>query len=397
MGNLGGQIFSMMQRAKADIAELHAALYELGDEALEDALIGLHGRLHLILANGSEKQGDGNKAARKHLNDAGIPTIDRLLGNKGLGHNKFVVVSSTSGTPRSAWTGSTNWTTTGLCTQVNNGLRIGQARTARLFRDQWSRLEEATPPKLQPAGFPQALVASNDVSHSYKVGGADVAVRFTRTSDGRDLDELRGLIQAAKHAIIFLMFQPGPQGLHRDIARRANEKAMYVRGVVSTLGTTHEDEQKNVLDVKLFSSDSTFQPDHYTVLQPQGVETSIGPWIAEVTRKDFMTKIGHAIVHSKVLVIDPFSPHPVVVTGSHNFSPSASSKNDDHFVIVRGNRELAKKYAVHVMSVYAHYRWRSYLREMLAAGKKPWSSLEDGDEWLRRELKSKKQEIAFWT
>ena len=95
-------------------------------------------------------------------------------------------------------------------------------------------------------------------------------------------------------------------------------------------------------------------------------------------------------------MIDPFSDAPIVVTGSHNFSDSASKKNDENFVIVRGHQALAEKYTVHVMSVYAHYRWRSYVRETLAAGKTPWSSLDDNDTWLTNELKSKKLEIDFW-
>src|SRR6267378_6846954 len=57
-----------------------------------------------------------------------------------------------------------------------------------------------------------------------------------------------------------------------------------------------------------------------------------------VTRNEFIPMqggvVGFAIVHSKLIVVDPFT-NPVVVTGSHNFSGSASSKNDENFVIIR--------------------------------------------------------------
>jgi phosphatidylserine/phosphatidylglycerophosphate/cardiolipin synthase-like enzyme len=102
-------------------------------------------------------------------------------------------------------------------------------------------------------------------------------------------------------------------------------------------------------------------------------------------------------VHSKVLIIDPLSSDPVVVTGSHNFSASASEKNDENLVIVRGHKKLAIAYAVDVMSVYDHYRYRSYIRETLAQGKTPWSYLDDNDQWLKVELKSKAQEIGYWS
>ena len=100
----------------------------------------------------------------------------------------------------------------------------------------------------------------------------------------------------------------------------------------------------------MISSEQHFKPDHYTVVQPQSVEVALGPWIAEVTRKDFLSQVGHAIVHSKVLVIDALSQEPIVVTGSHNFSAPASEKNDENLVIVRRHKQLSIAYATHVMS-----------------------------------------------
>ena len=395
-GNLGAKMDEILKNSKSGNARLHAALYELGDGKLEDALIAIGSRLQLILANGSDKSGDGNAAARQHLNDQGIPTIDRLLKSKGLGHNKFVVISK-GAAPKAVWTGSTNWSTTGLCTQINNGLLIEDAGVAKLYRQQWERLKQASPPALDPAGFPASLVSANDRPHTLSVSGAKVTVWFTRTSDGRDMDALRELIASAKQAILFLMFMPGKQGLHQLAGERANEKNLYVRGVVSTLGNEAGDSAKNVLDIRLVGSGTAFKPDRYTVVQPQAVDAPLGPWIGEVTRRNFLSQVGHAIVHSKVLVIDPLSENSVVVTGSHNFSASASEKNDENLVIVRGQKALAMAYATNVMSVYQHYRYRAYIRETLAKGESPWSYLDDDDQWLKQELKSKSLEIGFWT
>ena len=394
-GDLGLVVRKMLKDAKTNKDKIHAALYELGDEVLEKGLINLGSHLNLILANGSDPD-DGNAVARGHLNDAGIVTINRLLKSKGLGHNKFVVLSKNN-IPYAAWTGSTNWSTTGLCTQVNNGILIESKSIANLFRKQWNLLKEASPPDLDPANFTTELVKSNDKSHSFNVGPGSVTIFFTRTSDGRDMKMLNDLIASAKKSILFLMFTPGKTGLHIPASQRANEKTMYVRGVVSTLGNTAADQEKNVLEIDLVSSDQTFKPDRYTVLQPQSVEIDLGPWIAEVTRKNFLTQVGHAIVHSKVMVIDALSDNPIVITGSHNFSEKASLKNDENLVIIKGHKKLAQSYATYIMSVYQHYRYRSYVRDMLAQGKKPWSYLEDNDQWLKKQLKSKAMEIDFWT
>jgi phosphatidylserine/phosphatidylglycerophosphate/cardiolipin synthase-like enzyme len=66
----------------------------------------------------------------------------------------------------------------------------------------------------------------------------------------------------------------------------------------------------------------------------------------------------HAIIHDKIVVIDPRSDHCKVITGSHNLGYKASYANDENLLIIEGHRRLAEAYATHVMDVYDHYRWR---------------------------------------
>ena len=48
---------------------------------------------------------------------------DRIVSQSHFAHNKFLVVSDANG-PTAVWTGSTNWTVTGLCTQSNNAILL---------------------------------------------------------------------------------------------------------------------------------------------------------------------------------------------------------------------------------------------------------------------------------
>ena len=97
-----------------------------------------------------------------------------------------------------------------------------------------------------------------------------------------------------------------------------------------------------------------------------------------------------AIVHSKAIVIDPFSDDCAVITGSHNFSASASEKNDENLVIVRGNKKLAQAYALHINGVYDHYSWRAFLGSGGDADQiyKPLDGWKPGG--------SRAQELDFW-
>jgi phosphatidylserine/phosphatidylglycerophosphate/cardiolipin synthase-like enzyme len=148
--------------------------------------------------------------------------------------------------------------------------------------------------------------------------------------------------------------------------------------------------------VKLVGGTTKPRVDRYSIVQPRGTERGFARWIAEVNRITFLSQIGNAIVRSSVLVIYPRSGDPVVATGSHDFSNAASQRNDENLVIVRGHTGLARAYAAHIMSVYQHYRWRSYVRQTIEEGKKPWSNLDDDDKWLKAWLKSKAFEIASW-
>ena len=214
------------------------------------------------------------------------------------------MVLSNAGVPRAVWTGSTNWSTTGLCTQVNNGLLIDNKAVAKLYRQQWEALKDASPPKLDPAGFPPALVTSNDKSHAFSIGATKLEIWFTRTSDGRDMDALRKLIAGAKDSILFRVHAGKKTDCTHSPASEPTRKT-YVRGVVSTLGTAPGDTDRNVLDIRLVSSAQNFKPDHYTVIQPQGVDVDRAG--SQRSRARNFVAIGHAIVHSKVLVIDPLS------------------------------------------------------------------------------------------
>lgn len=53
----------------------------------------------------------------------------------------------------------------------------------------------------------------------------------------------------------------------------------------------------------------------------------------------------YAAAHNKVVVIDPDGASPAVLTGSYNLTWSASRKNAENLLIVRGHRALAQAYA----------------------------------------------------
>lgn len=403
-GALRAEMLALLQDAKRSGKQVYGALYEMADDELIDGLCALGANAHVVLANGSiqQKKGetaadarkrDENADARKALHAAGVVVHDRFVSPGALGHNKFLVVCNKAGKPEAAWTGSTNWTSTGLCTQTNNGLLVTHRGFAQQYRDQWDRLRDAG------SDFPKKLVDGNSAAKPVKTNKSSADIWFSRARGKVDLAALDAEINAARDGVLFLMFQPGGSGALKTIRDLAKaQPALYVRGVVSTLpGDAADDESAVKVDVQ---TDAVKRPMSLDVVQPRGIN-AFANWAATVARKEFLTLqggvVGYAIVHSKVIVIDPFT-RPVVITGSHNFSGNASTANDENFAIVRGNRQLAASYAVHIMGIYDHYRWLALVGERQANkhGRQLSGYLRETDTWLGRKLKSAAREIEFW-
>jgi phosphatidylserine/phosphatidylglycerophosphate/cardiolipin synthase-like enzyme len=402
-GVLRERMLDVLNEAKQKKQHVFGALYELEDGELVEALARLGGRGHLVLANGSiqkekgetsaeARKRDQNAKARRRLEDAGLEMHGRFISPGALGHNKFLVIASNTKKPVAAWTGSTNWTKTGLCTQVNNGLLVKHAGFAREFMEQWTRLRDAK------SEFPDSLIEANSKPKKVGVGKSRAEIWFTRTAKKADLAAIDDAIEGAGEGVLFLMFQPGAAGTLgtiRGLLKKTGK--LYVKGVVSTLppeGATDEDH----VDAVSFGDGETHSVG-LDIVQPEGVRRPFSSWAATVTRNEFLFgpgKIGFAIVHSKLIVVDPFT-RPVVITGSHNFSTSASARNDENFVIVRGNTELATEYAAHILSVYHHYRWLAYVNDQQEMGKNPAATLRESDTWQARHLKGASgKELQFW-
>jgi phosphatidylserine/phosphatidylglycerophosphate/cardiolipin synthase-like enzyme len=399
-GDLRLALISEIRAVAEHSGQAFAALFELSDEELLDELCALGGRAHVVLANGSIQKATGetttearrrdeNATARAKLEAAGVDVehANRFISPGALGHNKFLVRTDTDGTARTVWTGSTNWTPTGLCTQVNNGLLITDPDVAAAYRQQWQRLRDAA------SGFPRSLVDHNSTPTRIgprTPGGSEITVWFTRTARQVDLDALRAEVNAARQGILFLMFMPGATGLFSTVAGRAADPGLYVRGVVSELPRGQADEDGQV-HVNLIDG-ATQRALNLDIIQPEGIAHPLANFAAEVTRKQFLAHIGHAIIHSKIIVTDPFSANSTVIAGSHNFSLSASGNNDENFVIIKNAPELAEAYAVNILGAYAHYRWRAFLSQQDS----PFNGLKDNDTWMAPKLARDQRELHFW-
>ena len=372
-GELRTALLGILDRAINNPAgEVNVALFVLSDAELIDRLLALGQRAHVVLANGThekpvgEPMKDENEAARKRLSGH-VDLHDRMV-RSGLAHNKFLILVE-HGSPALVWTGSTNWTPSGLCTQANNALVIEDPAVAQAYLEQWQRLKDAG------AAYPPDLRATNAIEKRFKVGADhnDLGVWFTPMAGRLDLQDAQRRIDHAAEAILFLVFNPGPKDtiLNAINARvgslGADGRELYIRGVAN------QDPGGRKKPIFLYD-ERGIVPRGLQIVMPAAVDDPFARWTKELLK----APRAHAMVHSKCVVIDPLGDHPVVMTGSHNLGPAASGRNDDNLAIVEGDRRLAMAYAVNILGIYGNYRWRE---NQLRAHPATFTDLATDDSW----------------
>jgi hypothetical protein len=428
---------TLLDRAKNEGGELYLALYELGDDELKKAIESNGARCHLILSNTSRAKPQGAKSASKPIWDAEnaperpilrkaqVDLQDRLFNNEHIGHNKFVVYVDGDGQPRTVLTGSTNWTSTGLCGQTNNALLVESDAVADAYKRYWERLSKDKIPSPQPPGSGgstktnvqgQVLRVANMKPDTAEVDAGKTNVTLwcspnTRATDKDknsptpvDLSMVFSIMRGAKQAILFLVFLPSRFGNQSIISEAVKvgqeEKDLFVMGAISDASA-----MPNYI-VPPPKSASTKKPKTNKIVEPAVFTPKGAPNVLFIRAVQLMKQtvtgdfnpelltLGHAVIHDKIVVVDPLSPDCAVVTGSHNLGYKASYVNDENLLVTRGNQLLAQAYAVHIVDVYDHYKFRALQLDRASKKKDLWSGfLDNNDRWQDPYVKEVKGDI----
>jgi phosphatidylserine/phosphatidylglycerophosphate/cardiolipin synthase-like enzyme len=336
-----------------------------------------------------------------------------MFNNNHIGHNKFAVWLNP--TPKAVMTGSTNWTPTGLCGQSNNALVLQSADLAKGYNEYWENLladKFPSPKPLSKAGKSvqvqgEDLRTADQTPVSATVKGSDVVAWYSPNTDGvkkgkavpPDLEVLFELMAKAKQAIFFLVFQPSRAGadsiISAAIEAGIKNKKLVVAGAISDVsampgyvpGDKKAKSKAKQEGVKPF----TFDSGGTHIVRATALDGPVGDFEKE------LLKVGNAVVHDKIVVIDPLSANCVVAAGSHNLGFKASYENDENLLIIRGNQSLAQAYAVHALDVYDHYRFRAWQAKNKEEGKPFFEgNIEVTDAWLRRQLVKKAGDISSY-
>jgi hypothetical protein len=75
-------------------------------------------------------------------------------------------------------------------------------------------------------------------------------------------------------------------------------------------------------------------------------------------RRTLVAVDGGPALESTLVLVDPFGPHPVVITGSHDLSLAGSQKSECDLLVLENAPDLAREYAVHLFGLFDYFRMR---------------------------------------
>jgi hypothetical protein len=358
-GGLRQRILELLAIAQLGDRRVYAALSGLDDPDLARALASLGGNLRLILATSPVRRarGHGTKvdASRKLCKELRAASVHVYEEGKtaDAARSNFVVSCDRWGAPLSVLTGSASWTTRALCLDANNGIYIESAPLARVYLDRWHDLLDASatrPARRAGMGYAAAHIRER---------GTSLTVWNTPTRGNAELRDAGRLIRGARQGVLFLV-----NG--RRVAQSILDEA---------LGLVRDDD----LFIEGLSWSTRGSGDGRTMYE----------YHVDKKRRVLAQSIMGATINSTIVLVDPFGPHPVVMTGSHDLGSESSAKHHSDLLIIENMPSLAAEYAVHLIGIFDRFRFRTVL-----AGRgdhRIFLGLMPSDAWQERYFQGRKR------
>ena len=348
-----GAILRFIGRAANAKWALDIAIYEYELKSIVEAVNEAHKRGVDVRVIYHAKAGDEQTA----INAANLKKIPaaRKRGRvtSKIFHDKFIVLSRIDAAgrraPQAVLCGSTNFTENGVYRQANvvhvTDDRAVAARYLEVFEVIWADPENV-------AAARKWITANNPMDRTQ-----DLFAGFSPRTGKGDLAEFVRIINAADRDVLFATAFKLPEDILDALLGSPHDPVLRygIQNTASRITGFHADRTAEFTAPALLSS---------------GLEG----WVKEGLRG----QRGNLLIHTKAVVANFTTNDPVIISGSHNLSVPASNGNDENYLIVRGNTDLADRYGLEILRFYEHYRFRYYAKLLKLKKAKP---LATDDSW----------------
>ena len=346
-------ILRFIARARDEKWALDVAIYEYEIVSIVKAVNEAHRRGVEVRVLYHAKEGD-EQTSENEISLKKIPARKkRGRVTSRIFHDKFIVLSKINAAgkrvPQALLCGSTNFTENGVYRQANVVHETGDpaiaARYLELFDFIWN----------DPANVSATrkwITGNNAIDP-----GRKLFVGFSPRTGKADLDEFINVIHAADQDLLFATAFKLPEDILDALLGKANDAVLRygIQNTASRITGFHADRTAEFTAPALLSN---------------GLEGLV--------KEGLRGQKGNLLIHTKVIVTNFTTDDPVVISGSHNLSVPASNGNDENYLIMRGDTDLADRYGLELLRFYEHYRFRYYARELKLKKVKP---LDMTDSW----------------
>ncbi len=265
--------------------------------------------------------------------------IPLTVGNQQhIMHNKFMVVDD-----RFVFCGTANWTPSDLKMNSNNFAIIDSPEVAADFTAEFEQLHAGV------FGFNKVELNNG---RRYQVGDTILEVWFSPNEDA--MGRIRSALDAATDSVKFTIFAFTKNEVGSDMIRKQGEffEADVAEGANpetwSSLDRTERRTVTGVIDQSQLHSNGQY----HEVYRLLGAQIPVRLDGNDNTMHPGDYQAGGGRLHSKTMLMDTATDHPVVITGSFNWSASATQSNDEYLLVIESER-IAKTYDAYFDSLWA--------------------------------------------
>ena len=218
-------------------------------------------------------------------------------------HNKFMIIDGNSSTASDAlvWTGSTNWSLLMFQSDYNNTVILQDQPLAQAYIAEFNQMwgSATATPNANNSQFGPFKTATT--AHTFTIDGHQVELYFS-PSDATN-NQIVNAISTADKELFFGVYTFTESPNANGISAKYSTTGMTVKGIMDNYSTGYS---------------------AYSILNPvMGGNLKI-------------YNHGGTTYHNKMMIVDPDYPtsDPLVLTGSHNWSVTADTKNDENTLII---------------------------------------------------------------
>ncbi|MCB9554332.1 MAG: lamin tail domain-containing protein [Myxococcales bacterium] len=321
-----------IDRARATI---DCAVMGFTRDTIIDALLRAHRRGVQLRFVGDARHAFGDVRAYEEFDRLGI---EMQVGNQNhIMHDKYFIVDG-----RFVFTGTGNITGTGFARNDNNWVWIDDFGVAADFRAEFEQ---------QLAGRFGYAKERIDNGNTYEVGDTVVEVHFSPQEDamGRILEAVEGATDSVEFFIFaFTKDQLGALLIAKheaftqynrccDPAGRGDleaDEADFCQERITCADPFVPKKVRGVIDRSQLHSNGPYHEIYRLITH--GVEVRLDG--NDNSRQPGDYQAGGGRLHAKTLIVDGRTDHAQVLTGSFNWSSSATLANDETLLVLRGPR-----------------------------------------------------------